>query len=166
MNSPLKAPPSRCHGGCGGSRSSRTTTSGGVRSPIGLRRRAVDQCRQRHPCQRRGVGYGLTVEELAEAGPLASKRRVWRRGSENKIFSTFVAKCRGRGRLAGPPVREEPVRRELTVTGPHQLRPPTSRSVRARGENLPLRGEGRLGLMQERAAPEPTASAVPPREAQ
>lgn len=66
-------------------------------------------------------GYRFIADELAEAGFTASERRVWRVCSENEIFSAFVRKRRGEGRLVGPPVRDDLVRREFTATGPDRL---------------------------------------------
>jgi hypothetical protein len=63
-------------------------------------------------------GYRLIADELAEAGFTASERRVC---SENGVFSAFVRKRRGKGRLGGPPVRDDLVRREFTATGPDRL---------------------------------------------
>ena len=66
-------------------------------------------------------GYRFIADELAGAGFAASERRVWRVCSENGIFSAFVRKRRGKGRLVGPPVRDDLVRREFTATGPDRL---------------------------------------------
>ncbi len=66
-------------------------------------------------------GYRFIADELAEAGFAASERRVWRVCSENDIFSAFVHKRRGKGRLVGPPVRDDLVQREFTATGPDRL---------------------------------------------
>ena len=66
-------------------------------------------------------GYRFIADELAEAGFTASERRVWRVCSENEIFSAFVRKRRGKGRLVGPPVRDDLVRRELTAADPNRL---------------------------------------------
>lgn len=66
-------------------------------------------------------GYRFIADELAEAGFIASERRVWRVCSENEIFSAFVRKRRGKGRLVGPPVRDDLVQREFTATGPNRL---------------------------------------------
>lgn len=66
-------------------------------------------------------GYRFIADELADAGFAASERRVWRVCSENEIFSAFVRKRRGKGRLVGPPVRDDLVRRDFTATGPDRL---------------------------------------------
>ncbi|WP_396653680.1 IS3 family transposase [Microbacterium sp. PRF11] len=66
-------------------------------------------------------GYRFIADELAEAGFIASERRVWRGCSENEIFSAFVRKRRGKGRLVGPPVRDDLVRREFTSACPNRL---------------------------------------------
>ena len=66
-------------------------------------------------------GYRFIADELADAGFAASERRVWRVCSENEIFSAFVRRRRGKGRLVGPPVRDDLVRREFTATGPDRL---------------------------------------------
>ena len=66
-------------------------------------------------------GYRFIADELAAAGFIASERRVWRVCSENEIFSAFIRKRRGKGRLVGPPVRDDLVQREFTATGPNRL---------------------------------------------
>lgn len=66
-------------------------------------------------------GYRFIADELAEAGFTASERWVWRVCSENDIFSAFIRKRRGKGRLVGPPVRDDLVQREFTATGRDRL---------------------------------------------
>ncbi len=60
-------------------------------------------------------GYRFIADELAEAGFVASERRVWRVCSQMGITSSFVKRRRGKGRLVGPPVRDDLVRREFTA---------------------------------------------------
>jgi hypothetical protein len=50
-------------------------------------------------------GYRFISDELADAGHVASERRVWRICSQQRIFSAF-AKKKGMRKKAGPPVLE------------------------------------------------------------
>ncbi len=65
-------------------------------------------------------GYRLIADELAAAGIRAGENKVARLCSQQQIWSVF-AKRRGLTRKAGPPVRDDLVRRQFTAAGPDQL---------------------------------------------
>jgi putative transposase len=66
-------------------------------------------------------GYRFIADELAaEHGIHASENRVHRLCSQHGIFSV-LARTRGRGPKAGPPVHEDLVRREFTAAAPNRL---------------------------------------------
>lgn len=65
-------------------------------------------------------GYRFVADELAAAGHAASERRVWRLGSQARIFSAHSRK-RGGAKRPGPPVHDDLVRRDFTAAGPNQL---------------------------------------------
>lgn len=67
-----------------------------------------------------GFGYRFIADELAEQGFTASERRIWRVCSQHGIFSVFGKKP-SRAPKAGPPVREDLVRRDFTAQRPNQL---------------------------------------------
>jgi putative transposase len=64
-------------------------------------------------------GCRFISDELADAGHVASERRVWRICSQQRIFSAF-AKKKGMRKKAGPPVHDDLVRRNFSApsTGP------------------------------------------------
>jgi transposase InsO family protein len=62
-------------------------------------------------------GYRFIADELARRGFTASENRVWRICSMQQIFSLH-AKKKGRSRKSGPPVHDDLVRRDFTVTAP------------------------------------------------
>jgi putative transposase len=65
-------------------------------------------------------GYRFIADELADAGFVASERRVWRLCSEQRLWSVF-AKKRGLNRKAGPPVHDDLVGRDFTADRSDQL---------------------------------------------
>jgi transposase InsO family protein len=66
-------------------------------------------------------GYRFIADELAaEHGIRASEKRVQRLCSSHGIFSVLARK-RGRGPAAGPPVHDDLVHRRFTATGPDEL---------------------------------------------
>jgi len=65
-------------------------------------------------------GYRFISDELADAGHVASERRVWRLCSQQQIWSVF-AKKRSLNRKAGPPVHDDLVGRDFTATAPNRL---------------------------------------------
>ncbi|WP_372444633.1 IS3 family transposase [Crossiella equi] len=64
-----------------------------------------------------GDGYRFIADELARQGFSASENRVWRICSMQQIFSLHARK-KGRNAKAGPPVHDDLVRRNFTVTAP------------------------------------------------
>jgi len=80
----------------------------------------VDAARQIH-ADDPAFGYRFIADELAyEHGIKASENRVHRLCTSHGIFSA-VARKRGRGPGAGPPVHDDLVRRLFTATGPDEL---------------------------------------------
>jgi putative transposase len=66
------------------------------------------------------LGYRFIADELADAGFVASERRVWRLCSEQRLWLVF-AKKRGLNKKAGPPVHDDLVGRDFTAAGTDQL---------------------------------------------
>jgi putative transposase len=83
--------------------------------PGRLGRRAADQRRRRHP-PRPGVRLPIITDELAGHGITASRNRVNRLCTQQRIFSK-----RGRSRTSGPPVHDDLVERALAATTPNRL---------------------------------------------
>jgi putative transposase len=80
----------------------------------------VDAAREIH-VDDPAFGYRFIADELAhEHGIRASENRVARLCSAHGIFSALARK-RGRGLKAGPPVHDDLVRRLFTATGPDEL---------------------------------------------
>jgi transposase InsO family protein len=65
-------------------------------------------------------GYRFIADELASQGFTASRNRVRRLCTLQKLWSTHARK-RGRGRRPGPPVHDDLVRREFTASGVDEL---------------------------------------------
>ena len=65
-------------------------------------------------------GYRFIADELATQGHTASRTRVGRLCSVQKLWSVHARK-RGRTRRPGPPVHDDLVRREFTAAQPNQL---------------------------------------------
>jgi putative transposase len=65
-------------------------------------------------------GYRFISDELADAGYVASERRVWRICSEQRIFSIFVKK-KGLAKRSGPPVHDDLVGRDFSARRPNEL---------------------------------------------
>ena len=65
-------------------------------------------------------GYRFISDELADAGHVASERRVWRICSQQRIFSAF-AKKKGMRKKAGPPVHDDLVRRNFSAPRANEL---------------------------------------------
>lgn len=59
-------------------------------------------------------GYRFIADHLVAAGHRASYRRVWRLGSQQRLWSLH-AKKRGLNRKAGPPVHDDRVQRAFTA---------------------------------------------------
>ena len=65
-------------------------------------------------------GYRFIADELAAAGMKASRNRVNRLCTQQRIWSVHSVK-RGTGRRPGPPVHDDLVRREFTADAPNKL---------------------------------------------
>jgi len=65
-------------------------------------------------------GYRFITDELAAAGVKASRNRVNRLCTQQRIWSVHSRK-RGTGRRPGPPVHDDLVRREFTAQAPNQV---------------------------------------------
>ncbi len=65
-------------------------------------------------------GYRFITDELAAAGWRASRNRVGRLCTQQRLWSVH-ARRRGRHRRPGPPVHDDLVRREFTAAAPNQL---------------------------------------------
>jgi len=65
-------------------------------------------------------GYRFITDELAAAGWRASRNRVGRLCTQQRLWSVHSRK-RGRHRKPGPPVHDDLVRREFTAPTPNQL---------------------------------------------
>lgn len=65
------------------------------------------------------VGYRSISDELNQAGLKAGENRVWRLGSQQRLWFVF-AKKRGLVRKAGPPVHYDHVKRKFAATRPNQ----------------------------------------------
>ncbi|GAA3856616.1 hypothetical protein GCM10022380_87650 [Amycolatopsis tucumanensis] len=65
-------------------------------------------------------GYRFIADELAATGWRASRNRVGRLCSQQRLWSVHARK-RGRHRRPGPPVHDDLVRREFTAQRPDQL---------------------------------------------
>ena len=67
------------------------------------------------------VGCRLIADEVREAGFEVSERTVWRRCSENRVWSVFGKKRNGKAGRPGPPVFDDHVLRDFTVEAPDRL---------------------------------------------
>jgi putative transposase len=65
-------------------------------------------------------GYRFVTDELAGQGWKASRNRVNRLCSQQRLWSVHSGK-RGRQRRPGPPVHDDLVRREFTASAPNRL---------------------------------------------
>jgi transposase InsO family protein len=65
-------------------------------------------------------GYRFITDELAAQGWRASRNRVGRLCTQQRLWSVHARK-RGRHRRPGPPVHDDLVRREFTAAAPNQL---------------------------------------------
>ncbi len=64
-------------------------------------------------------GYRFLADELARAGVEAGERRVWRLCRDQRVWSTTVRKGRrGSGKMPGPAVHDDLVRRVFTAPAP------------------------------------------------
>ena len=67
-----------------------------------------------------GFGYRFIADELPARGIATGENRVARLCSQQRIWSV-LAKKRGLGRMAGPPVHEDLVARQFTAAGPDRV---------------------------------------------
>ena len=65
-------------------------------------------------------GHRFITDELADAGITASRHRVNRLCTQQRIWSVHSRK-RGRYRVPGPPVHDDLVSREFTAVAPNML---------------------------------------------
>jgi transposase InsO family protein len=65
-------------------------------------------------------GYRFIADELADHGLVASRNRVNRLCTQQRLFSVHARK-RGSGRRPGPPVHDDLVKREFSAEAPNQL---------------------------------------------
>ena len=65
-------------------------------------------------------GYRLVADELAGQGLRASRNRVNRLCTQQRLWSAQARK-RGRSRRPGPPVHDDLVQREFTAAAPNRL---------------------------------------------
>lgn len=65
-------------------------------------------------------GHRVLADEARDAGSRMADRTAWRICRENRWWSVF-GKKRGRGRKAGPPVRDDLVSRNFTASGQNRL---------------------------------------------
>jgi hypothetical protein len=65
-------------------------------------------------------GYRLTADELKDQGFVVWENRVWRPSSGQKPWSNH-AKKRGLNRRPGPPVHDDPVKRDFSATRANEL---------------------------------------------
>jgi len=66
-------------------------------------------------------GHRFLADEVRGAGFDVSDRTVWKRCSENGVWSVFGKKRAANGKKAGPPVFDDRVQRDFTATGPNEL---------------------------------------------
>jgi len=67
-----------------------------------------------------GFGYRFIADELADQGVVASRNRVNRLCTQQRLWSVHARK-RGPSRRPGPPVHDDLVKREFTAAAPNQL---------------------------------------------
>ena len=66
-------------------------------------------------------GYRFLADEVVALGFSACERTVWKRCSENGLWSSFGKKSSRRGRKVGPPVHDDLVCREFSADAPNEL---------------------------------------------
>jgi putative transposase len=88
--------------------------------PTRLGRRPPHQRRDRHPPPRPEFGYRFITDELAGVGITASRNRVNRLCTQQRLFSRHARK-RGRHRTPGPAVHDDLVARRFTAAAPDRL---------------------------------------------
>jgi len=66
-------------------------------------------------------GYRFLVEEARDAGHPMCERTAWRICADNKWWSVFGKRQRGKNGKAGPPVHDDVVGRRFTAQAPNRL---------------------------------------------
>jgi transposase InsO family protein len=66
-------------------------------------------------------GYRFLVEEARAAGEPMAERTAWRICSQQRLWSVFGKKKRGKNGKVGPPVHDDLVARDFTADGPNRL---------------------------------------------
>jgi putative transposase len=66
-------------------------------------------------------GYRFLADEVEALGFVACERTVWKRCSENGLWSSFGKKSSRRGRKVGPPVHDDLVCRDFKADAPNEL---------------------------------------------
>jgi putative transposase len=66
-------------------------------------------------------GYRFLVEEARAAGEPMAERTAWRICSQQRLWSVFGKKKRGKNGKVGPPVHDDLVARDFTAEGPNRL---------------------------------------------
>lgn len=66
-------------------------------------------------------GYRFLVGEACDAGRVMAERTGWRICRDNRWFSAFGKKHRGKGGRVGPPVHDDRVQRDFSAAGPNEL---------------------------------------------
>jgi putative transposase len=66
-------------------------------------------------------GYRFLVEEARAAGEPMAERTAWQICSQQRLWSAFGKKKRGKNGKVGPPVHDDLVDRDFTAEGPNRL---------------------------------------------
>ncbi|AKS35853.1 integrase [Mycolicibacterium goodii] len=66
-------------------------------------------------------GYRYLAEEARDAGEPMAERTAWRICSQNRLWSVFGKRKRGKNGKPGPPVHDDLVERDFTAEAPNQL---------------------------------------------
>lgn len=89
-------------------------------------------------------GYRFITDELAGQGVIASRNRVNRLCTQQRLFSVHSRK-RGLTRQPGPPVHDDLVGREFSAPGTEPaVADRHHRTSNSRGQAVSVRGQGRL----------------------
>jgi putative transposase len=83
-------------------------------------------------------GYRFITDELADQGARASRNRVNRLCSSQRLWSVHSRK-RGLSRKSGPPVHDDLVLREFTAPTPNRLWPTSPSTPPSRGSSTSAR---------------------------
>jgi len=66
-------------------------------------------------------GYRFLADEAGDAGQVMAERTAWRICSDNRWWSAFGKRKRGKNGKPGPPVHDDLVERDFTADAPNQL---------------------------------------------